>query len=149
MKKRITCFLLSLLLAFSAINLFACSSSDSKKEEDSSKNAYVRNPMTLSLWVPTYEGTSNESIKLVEEALNKITRAQFSTSIELHMIPSDSYEDEINAKMSDINEILTRSEEEKRARKQAEREAKKNGETLAVTETETAEAETSESDTIT
>jgi putative aldouronate transport system substrate-binding protein len=104
--------------------------------------------MTLSLWLPTYEGTSAESIRLVEDALNKISRSSYSTAIELHLIPSDSYEEELDAKMSDVNEILTRSEEERKARKQAEREAKKKGETLAVTETETAETEATESDSV-
>ena len=149
MKKKITCLLMSLLLAFSAINLFACSSKTGEDDDSNKTESYVRNPMTLSLWVPTYEGTSQDSVKLVEEALNKISRAQFTTAIELHLIPSDTYEDEVDAKMADINEILTRTEEERKERKQAEREAKKNGETLAETETETSEIETSEANTVT
>ena len=92
MKKKITCLVMSLLLVFSAINLFACSSKKTEEDDANKTESYVRNPMTLSLWIPTYDGTSQESIKLVEEALNKISRAQFSTAIELHLIPSESYE---------------------------------------------------------
>ena len=149
MKKRIISLVLSLLFVFSAISLYSCSSDKKSEEDDNKTETYVRNPMTLSLWVPTYEGTSSESIKLVEEALNKITRAQYSTSIELHLIASDSYEDEIDAKMTDINDILTRSEEERKQRKQAEKEARDKGETLEATESDTAETETGESDEIT
>lgn len=139
MKRRITCLLLSLSLALSAFSLFGCSGSDEPKEEG---DKFTRTPMTLSLWVPTYEGTSQSAIAQVEAALNKITKAQFNTAIELHLIQSDKYEGEVDAKLKDINDILTRTEEEKKAKRKAEIEAKKRGETLAVTETETAEAVT-------
>lgn len=138
MKRRITCLLLSLLLVFSAFNLFGCSSSDTDKDKNE-ENKFVRNPMTLSLWIPTYEGTSQNAIAQVEAALNKITKAQFNTAIELHLIQSDKYETQVDSKLKEVNEVLTRTEEERKAQKQAEREAKKRGETLAVTETQTAE----------
>lgn len=149
MKKRIVSLVLSFVFVFSSVSLFSCTSSKTTDEDDNKTESYVRNPMTLSLWVPSHEGTSQESVKLVEEALNKITRAQFSTSIELHLIDSDSYESEIDAKMADINEILTRTEEERKQRKQAEKEARENGEEIETVETETAEAETGESDVVT
>ena len=136
MKKRITCFVLSLLLCISAINLFACSSTNKEDEnKDSKTESYVRNPLTLSLWLPTYEGTSADSIKLVQEELNKITRAQYSTSIELHLIPSDSYETQIEEKMASINEILESTAEKKKQSKN------KNANNEDTTDTEAAESE--------
>lgn len=96
--------------------------------------------MTLSLWIPTHEGTTQTAIAQVEAALNKITKAQFNTAIELHLIQSDNYETQVDSKLKEVNEILTRTEEERKAQKQAEREAKKRGETIAaVTESQTTE----------
>ena len=136
MKRRITCLLLCFVMVFSAFGLIACSGSD-KEEKDS--DSFTRTPMTLSLWVPTYEGTTQDSISQVEAALNKITKAQYNTAIELHLIQSDKYEEQVDAKLAEINDILTKTEAEKKAQKQAEREARKRGETLPVVETEAPE----------
>lgn len=87
--------------------------------------------MTLTLWVPTDENTTAESISQVEAALNKITQAKYSTAIELHAVAYDKYEDQLNARMKSIKEILDQTEAEKKARKEAERAARKRGETLA------------------
>ena len=137
MKRRITCLLLCMVMVFSAFSLISCSGdNDADKEKD---DVFTRNPMTLSLWLPTYEGTSQASITEVEAALNKISRAQYNTAIELHLIQSDKYEDQVDAKLAEINDILTKTEAEKKAQKQAEREARKRGEVITTAETETEE----------
>lgn len=142
MKRRLMCLLLSALLVFSSVSLFSCvNSSAENKDDDKSKDAFTRNPMTLSMWIPTHEGTSQASVAQVEAAINKITKAQYNTAIELHMIQSDSYEDQVDEKLDEINDILTRSEEEKKERKRLEREAKRNGLTLTDLPTETTEVQ--------
>ncbi len=84
--------------------------------------------MTLSLWLPTNEGTTEEAIDLAEQAINKLTQAKFDTAIELHAIPRDEYQSVIDAKIADVEKRI--EEEEKAAaerRKQAKEEAKNKG----------------------
>lgn len=147
MKKKLSCLILSVMLALTSLFTVSCTVSNTDKDEETDKTTTSRNPMTLTLWIPTDESTTSESISQVESALNKITQSKYNTAIELHAISSDKYEDSINARMEEINEIQTRTEEEERARKKAEREARQNGETIAettVTTEESAVADTSE-----
>ena len=138
MKRKLLCLLLSAVFVFSGIVMSACSTTagtDTTGGEDGGKkkndSTLVRSPMTLTLWVPTDENTTAESISQVEAALNKITQAKYSTAIELHAVAYDKYEDQLNARMKSIKEILDQTEAEKKARKEAERAARKRGETLA------------------
>lgn len=147
MKKKLSCLILSVMLALTSLFTVSCTVSNTDKDEETDKTTTSRNPMTLTLWIPTDESTTSEAISQVESALNKITQSKYNTAIELHAISSDKYEDSINARMEEINEIQTRTEEEERARKKAEREARQNGETIAettVTTEESAVADTSE-----
>ena len=139
MKKRITCFVLALLLCLSSISLFSCSSNTDNEKKDDEAESYVRNPMTLSVWIPTDEGTSDDAAKLVQDELNKITRAQYSTSIELHLIPSATYEAVIEEKMASVSEIL---ESTANSKKQSSNKNSNNDET---TETAADQAETDDS----
>ena len=138
MKRKLLCLVLSAVFVFSGIVMSACSTTagtDTTGGEDGEKkkndSTLVRSPMTLTLWVPTDENTTAESISQVEAALNKITQAKYSTAIELHAVAYDKYEDQLNARMKSIKEILDQTEAEKKARKEAERAARKRGETLA------------------
>ena len=145
MKKKLSCLILSVMLALTSLFTVSCTVSNTDKDEETDKTTTSRNPMTLTLWIPTDESTTSEAISQVESALNKITQPKYNTAIELHAISSDKYEDSVNARMEEINEIQTRTEEEERARKKAEREARQNGETIA--ETTVATEETAAADT--
>lgn len=138
MKKKLSCLILCILMMLSTVLLCACPAAQTTGEEgeDSEETAAStsRNPMTLTLWIPTDEDTTSEAISQVEAAMNKITQPKFNTAIEFHAIASDKYEDAVNARMSEIEDIQTRTKEEERAKKEAEREARKKGETIATTE---------------
>ena len=134
MKRRIVSFLLCLSMIICAMAATGCgglAEDDGYTTETGDENsALTRSSMTLSLWVPTYEGTSEESLELVEEAINKITQSEYDTAIKLYGIPSDEYEDAVKKQMADIQYRVEKAEQEAIERRKAEREAAKRGETL-------------------
>ena len=107
--------LLSLILCLAMLVLpvlTACGNKDKNKEEDVADAAtdIVRNPMTLSLWLPTSEETTAESIKQVEAALNILLAAKYNTKIELNAISEDKYEDQIADKITKIDDEIKAAE---------------------------------------
>jgi len=135
MKKKLS----SLLLVIAMLAGMSSCGSGSAGTETTSSADYN---MTLTLWLPTSESTTEESVKMVEDAINEITRKNYNTAIDITAIPEDEYDEAIKEKVLAVEEAEKLSKEEAAARKKAEREAKKRGETLAPLDTETAEAET-------
>ena len=93
--------------------------------------------MTLTLWAPTSEKTTDAAIAAVQDAVNEITQGKFDTSIELHLIPQDEYQAAIDARMEEIAKL---KEEEELAAEKKREEAKAAKE--ASEETETTEEDT-------
>jgi len=123
MKKKLMCLFLctSMLLGM----LAGCNKDDGNETADIEESERVA--MTLSLWLPTNEGTTEEAIELTEVALNKLTQSKFDTAIELHAIPRSEYQATIDAKIAEVEKLI---EEEERAaeerRKKAKEEAQKD-----------------------
>jgi len=103
MFKKILALILAMLMI--AATFVGCGEDD---EEDGAADteASARVSMTLSLWLPTENGTTEEAKTLVEEAINDITKAQFDTAIELHLIPRDEYQAAIDARMAEIEQAI-------------------------------------------
>ena len=103
MKKKFFCILLSMLM-ISNMLLTGCALFNDKSgdtlEADIEESERVA--MTLTLWVPTAEDTTPEAIKLVEEAINNITRGKFDTAIELHAVPQSEYQKAVDARLDEI-----------------------------------------------
>lgn len=134
MKRRIISFLLCLSMIICAMAATGCgglAEDDGFTTETGDDNsALTRSSMTLTLWVPTQEGTSEEALELVEEAINKITQSKYDTAIKLYGIDTDDYEDAVKKQMADIQYRVEKAEQEAIERRKAEREAAKRGETL-------------------
>lgn len=103
MFKKIIALVLAMLMI--AATFVGCGEKDGEDGEADTE-ASARVAMTLSLWMPTEEGTTDEAIALVEEAINDITRAQFDTAIELHLIPRSEYQAAIDARMAEIENAI-------------------------------------------
>ncbi len=122
MKNKLLCLLLAMAMLVSCFAFAGCSDDkDDTVEGDGTGTAATT--ATLTLWIPTDEDTTEEAILAVQEAINKITKPKFDTAIELHAIPSDEYEDAIDARLTEIEEAIA-FEEEEAARKKEE--AKQN-----------------------
>ncbi len=132
MKRRILSILLCLSMMLTAIVATSCGTTtgDSKETETGEGVSLARSSMTLTLWIPVGEGTTEESLELVEEAINEVTQAKFDTAIKLYGVPTDEYEAVMEKQMADIQERIEKSDQEAIDRAKAEREAAKKGETL-------------------
>lgn len=82
---------LFLLLAISA-SLILTSCGGSSSDDDNDDTSYVANsPITLSIYSITDESTTDEAIKLVQDAMNEYTENRYNTHIELHLYTEDEY----------------------------------------------------------
>ncbi len=151
MSKKLICILISVIFVLSAV-LTGCSGSKKTEEEEtgqtntSSTTTTVRRPMTLSLWLPTDAGTSQDAVKKVEEQLNKIAEQKFMTHIELHAVSDAEYQEAIDAKINGIADVEKRQAEEAEKRRLKEIELAKQGLTLDEYEAEQTETDTGKDD---
>lgn len=140
MKRRLVSFLLCVALLFTGVMATGCANleedEDPKETGEEENDGLTRSGMTLTLWVPTQEGTTEEALELVEEAINKITQAEYDTAIKLYGIPTADYEDVVKKQVEDINTRVEEAEKKALERRKAEREAAKRGETLPPEEEE-------------
>ncbi len=105
MKKRFVSSALAMLMLLSTLMTASCG-----KEEDSSDTLQIEgddaSAMTLSIWGIKGEGTTDEAIAVVEEAMNKITKSQFNTAIDLNLYFEDEYDAKLEERMDEIQKIL-------------------------------------------
>lgn len=141
MKRKFMCLLLALAMAFSCFAAVGCSSEEDETLEGTTTDEAALTTVTLTLWIPTYENTTEEAVLAVQEAMNKITKAKFETAIELHAIPYDDYEEAINARLTEIEEAIAFEEAEAERKRKEAKELAAQGITTAAEET-TSEEET-------
>ncbi len=115
--KKFLCIVMCLAMLL-VPTLTGCGETATDSEEAVADTEVVRYPMTLSLWLPTDESTSDEAIKLVEAELNKLTTAKYDTAIELHAISEAEYAKAIEDKLLSIDDV-------KKAQEQAKADAEK------------------------
>lgn len=137
-KKLISLFLAMIMV----LGIFTGCSTDATEEDveataDTEESARVS--MTLSLWAPTEDGTTEEAIEAVEAAMNRLTQAKFDTAIELHLLPRDTYWDTVSAKLEEIRVAIEEEELAAEEKRKALRAAKARGETIEEETEETAE----------
>ncbi len=137
-KKLISLFLAMIMV----LGIFTGCSTDATEEDveataDTEESARVS--MTLSLWAPTEDGTTEEAIEAVEAAMNRLTQAKFDTAIELHLLPRDTYWDTVSAKLEEIRVAIEEEELAAEEKRKALRAAKARGETVEEETEETAE----------
>ena len=134
MKKKLICLLAA---AAMVVGMSACS--DGSAGTDTSSSTTYN--MTLTLWLPTSESTTSAAIAQVQSEINKITKKNYKTAIEIHAVPDDEYDEAIKARVIEVEEARKRSAEEEAQRKKEEKEARKNGETIVTTQADTAVTE--------
>lgn len=143
-RKLVSLFLVSAML-LACFAMAGCSTTTDDEDLDTDLVSDAVTTATLTLWIPTDENTTEEALALVEEAINKITKAKLDTAIELHAIPSDEYEAAIADRITEIEERII-WEEEEAARKKEEAKTADSSETSDTSE-ESDEESVSEAET--
>ena len=104
MKRRFLSLILCALMLMSAF-LVACG--ESSTEDIINRIASeAKQPYVVTLWIPTNDTTTAESVQAVEDAINEILAKEFSTKIELHAIKDSQYEAAVSTRMDEIKALL-------------------------------------------
>ncbi len=139
MKKKLVCILLCAVMLATAVMATGCSGLGSGTSTDTTGTDEVevsRTSMTLTLWVPTEEGTTEEALWQVEEAINQVTQVEFDTAIKLYGIPSAEYEKVMEERLTTIATRVEQEEQEAINKRQEQIEAAQKGETYVEGTTE-------------
>ena len=145
MNKKLLSLFLAILMVLSM--LAGCSAGgdgDETVEASADTEESSRISMTLTLWIPTSEDTTEEALLAAQDAINALTQAKFDTAIELHAVPEAEYQEAIDARME---EIALKKEEEALAEEAAREAAKALKEQGGEAEAEDAEGEETETET--
>ncbi|MGM9634826.1 MAG: hypothetical protein ACI3YE_01595, partial [Candidatus Avispirillum sp.] len=134
MKRKLVCILLCLVCVVTCGMFAGCEDVESNTPADGSTGTDTssddRSSMTLTLWVPTSDDTTEEAIYAVEEAINAITQAEFDTAIKLYAIPTSQYDQTVKERLELIQKRTEEEEQLAIDKRKQEIEAAKNGETL-------------------
>lgn len=141
MKKKLVCFLLCACMLAGTFLMTGCSTAgtaDGTNAEGTTGNASSldRSSMTLSLWVPTSEDTTEEALYAVEEAINQITQAEYDTAVKLYAIPDSEYDSTVRERVTMLETRIKESEQKAIDERKKQIEAAKNGEAYVAETTE-------------
>ncbi len=134
MKRKLVCILLCIAAVVTCGMFAGCedvsNNSQTDTTGDGTNTAVDRSSMTLTLWVPTSDDTTEEAIYAVEEAINAVTQSEFDTAVKLYAIPTSQYDQVIKDRLLMIQKRVQDEDKQAIDRRKAEIEAAKNGETL-------------------
>ena len=134
MKRKLVCILLCLACVVTCGFFAVCEDVETNTPADGSTgtdtSSVDRSSMTLTLWVPTSDDTTEEAIYAVEEAINAITQAEFDTAVKLYAIPTSQYDKTVKERLELIQKRTEEEEQLAIDKRKEEIEAAKNGETL-------------------
>ncbi len=118
MNKKLFCIVMCLFMLVMPI-LSSCGAGDDSAETGDGTTTVeeVRKPMTLSLWIPTNDTTTDDAVKRVETEINKLTQAKYDTAIELHAVKSSEYQEVIDAKIKAIDDVKQAAAEAKESQR--------------------------------
>ncbi|MBR4932897.1 MAG: hypothetical protein IKZ03_00430, partial [Clostridia bacterium] len=141
MKKKLVCILLCAVMLVSGVMSTGCAVASNNTTSTDTSGAEgteitTRSSITLTLWVPTDESTTEEALYAVEEAINQVTQAEYDTAIKLYAIPDGEYDETVKDRLETIK---TRVEEEEQAaikKRQEQIDAAQKGETYVEQTTE-------------
>lgn len=130
MKRRFVSLALCFLMLVSTFAVASCGEEENPEGTLVIDGATDASAMTISIWGIKGEGTTDEAVAMVEEAMSKLTETQYNTAIDLILLEEDEYEEKLEEYMDEIQAIKDAKKEAEAARKKAEKEAKAKGETL-------------------
>lgn len=148
MSKKLISLLLVFMLLFSFV-LASCSTDSTSGDdvepgdtEEAELDMSNRTPYTLTLWLPSQEGTTEEAVKEVEAAINKLLNSSYTTNIELRTFDEDKYAAAVLEKIDAIEQKIRDDEAESSRRKEIEQSLRQEG--IVTVGTTAAETEATE-----
>lgn len=146
MKKKLICMLL-IVMMISSLVLSSCSLANGSSDEETGTDTDIedmsnRTPVTITLWLPTLDGTTDEAVALVQDELNSHFKTSFTTAVQLKAIPEDEYVSAVYSQLDKIQELENQRKAEESRRRELAQSRRKAGITTAETETETVEQTT-------
>ncbi len=135
MGKKLVCLVLVFMMLFAFV-LSSCTPDSTEEgdattgEEDADADLSNRTPYTLTLWLPTEEGTTEDSVKQVEAAINEILNSSYTTSIQLRVFSEDEYESAVYDKINSIAQKIEDDRAESSRRKELEQSLRQEGLTM-------------------
>lgn len=136
MKKSLLALLLCLVMVLSIV-LTSCGETTKVKDpaetgEDGKEIQALdtSTKMTVTLYSITDDDTTDEQVKLVEDAFNAITESKLNTHVTLRLFKESEYDDKIDGLVNKIKEDRLAAEKAEQERMEAEKQALINGEEL-------------------
>ena len=133
MKRRILSLMLCLV---TLLTVFAGCQKKEVDEEELNKEQSVRTAVSLNMWVVTEKKISEETEALIENAFNEVTKARFTTYVDLIFCTESEYNKALDAKFEGIQAAIDAAEAEEQRKKEEARSLKAAGITTVADTTE-------------
>jgi ABC-type glycerol-3-phosphate transport system substrate-binding protein len=91
--------------------LTACSSKDTEEAAENISDEASEAAKTLTMWIVSENELSNDTIKLVSDELNAITKSKFKTQLVLKFLTKDVYESTLSGEISNYEKAKENSGE--------------------------------------
>lgn len=138
MKKKFLCMLLCAAMLLSLV-LTSCSINSGDYEtvegDDDTLTDSDRTPVTLTFWLPAETEIDEETVAMVQGAVNTYLKANFSTAVELKIFSEDAYKAAVDERLAAIEEKAEQDELEAQKKREEERYNRIHGITTEATET--------------
>ncbi len=137
MKKNFLCMLLCVAMLMSLV-LTSCSISSGDVEtvegdDEANLSESDRTPVTLTFWLPAETAIDEETVAMVQGAMNTYLKSNFSTAVELKIFSEEAYKAAVDERLDAIEEKAEQDRIEEEKRKEEERYNRLNGITTEAT----------------
>ncbi|MBO5845582.1 MAG: hypothetical protein J6Q77_02935 [Clostridia bacterium] len=137
MSKKILCLLLCLVMLMPAV-LTGCKAKSNEEAASDINAAASASTMTVSLYLMSEKAVTEEQEKVIEDAVNKITKSKFKTKVDIRYFTASMYYEALESAFKGAEDAKAA----KKAAEQALKEAIKRGEATTSASTEQTEEET-------
>ncbi|MBQ4136508.1 MAG: hypothetical protein IJD67_00215, partial [Clostridia bacterium] len=103
MKKRVQCLIMAMLLLATCF-ITSCGNQEDVDTLTFDEGTKKSPAMTVTIWGIKGENTTDEAVKLVEDAMSAVTQAEFNTALQLNLFTYDEYKENLEVRLEEIAE---------------------------------------------
>ena len=103
MSKKLICLFLGIVMCLGVV-LTACGEKDDDAAKDAISESASQSAITLVLYLMSEKPVDAETEKLLEDAVNKITKNKFKTKLDLRIYPEEEYYQKLDAAFAERDE---------------------------------------------